>query len=189
VPNFSKQYLNQYHYLPLKWPTTTTTINKTMAELILLIFLALMMHISNSIHHQLSNGFSLYQSAHRNTTLLPCLPLDSMPTHFKETKQRQKEDKAMVAHTLQKEKDATGKHNLNVAWEVTTNPPLVKKVVFPSEPPPTVVTPPSTPSLHSLLTGNVGWEGEMLVATKTTTTTMVTKMQAKDTVTPPKKNK
>ncbi len=95
----------------------------------------------------------------------------------------------MATATLQKEKDATEKHNLKVALEVTTNPPLVKKVGMPSKPPPTFVTPPSAPSLNSLLTGNVGWEGEMLVATKTTITTTVTKMQAKDTVTPPKKNK
>jgi len=160
-----------------------------MAELILLIFLALLMHISNSVHHQLSNGFSLYQPAHWNTALLPCLPLNSMPTRFKETKRRQKEDEAMAATTLQKEKDIAEKHNLKVALEVTTNPPLVKKVGMPSKPPPTIVTPPSAPSLNSLLTGNVGRKGETLVATKTTTTTTVTKMKAKDTVTPPKKNK
>jgi hypothetical protein len=56
-------------------------------------------------------------------------------------------------------------------------------------PPTVVVFPPSALNLNSLLTGHVGQEGGTLLATNTTTTAMVTEMQAKDTVKSPKKKK
>ncbi len=66
---------------------------------------------------------------------------------------------------------------------------MVTKVGMASEPPPTVVSPPSSPNLNSLLTGHVGQEGKTLLATDTTMTATVTETQAKDTVKSPKKKK
>jgi hypothetical protein len=58
-----------------------------------------------------------------------------------------------------------------------------------SEPPSTVVSPPSAPNLNSLLTGHAGQEGETLLTTKTTMTAMAADTQAEDTVKSPKKKK
>ncbi len=95
----------------------------------------------------------------------------------------------MAAATQQKEKDAAERHMLIELLRIETNPSMVIKVGTASEPPPTVVSPPSAPNLNSLLTGHVNQEGETLLATNSTTTAMVTETQAKDTVKSLKKKK
>jgi hypothetical protein len=115
--------------------------------------------------------------------------LDSMPTHFKADKKRQKEEEAMAAAIPPPKKEAAEKHKLNELRRTETNPSMVTKVGTASKLPPTVVSPPSALNLNSLLTSHVGQEGGTLLATNTTTTTMVTETQAKDTVKSPKKKK
>jgi hypothetical protein len=112
-----------------------------------------------------------------------------MPTHSKADEKRQKEEEAMAAATPKKEKEAAEKHKLNELRRTETNPSMITKVGRDSKLPPTVVSPPSAVNLNSLLTSHVGQEGGTLLATDTTPTTMVTEMQAKDTVKSPKKKK
>jgi hypothetical protein len=102
-------------------------------------------------------------------------PPQIMPFHPSRTKdiaRRHLEDKAMVAVTFQKEKDAAEKDELEAAIEkdnlngaAVTPKDLNKQmckdepeIIPPHEPLTTVVSPPSAPNLTSLLTGHVGQE-------------------------------
>jgi hypothetical protein len=108
---------------------------------------------------------------------------------FQSRQKKQKVEEAMAAATPKIEKEAAEKHKLNELWRTETNPSTVTKVGADSKLPPTVVSPPSALNFNSLLTGHVGQEGGMLLATDTTMTALVTETQAKDTVKSPKKKK
>jgi hypothetical protein len=92
-----------------------------------------------------------------------------MPTRSKQAKKRQKEEEAMAALTLQKEKDAATKLKHNAELKEVPPPLSITKARTSTKtgpPPPPVVSPPSTPNLNSLLSGHVGRDEETLPATK-----------------------
>jgi hypothetical protein len=83
--------------------------------------------------------------------------MPSRTTRTQDAARRHQEDKAMVAATLQKEKDAAKKEGLKAVIE-TDNLNTAADMILPHEPLPTVDSPPSVPNLTFLLTGHVGQE-------------------------------
>ncbi len=104
----------------------------------------------------------------------PSYLIQTMPsrtTHTQEAVRRRQEDKAMVAATLQKEKDAAKKDGLKAVIE-KENPNTAADMSSLHEPLPMVVSPPSAPNLTSLLTGHVGQEVGTQAAANTTASDM-----------------
>jgi hypothetical protein len=113
-----------------------------------------------------------------------------MPMHSKEAEMQRKKEEAMVAATLQKEKDAADKYKqVNKQRDAAPLPSATKVGIAVTEPsPPSVVFPPSVPNLNFLLTGHVSRDEEKFPTIKPTTNAVsYIKPQAKDTVKSPTK--